>query len=43
MLFVRDPFELLESDSLESWEPLQKADAQSWLTFLDQAKWVAFS
>ena len=43
MLFIRDPFELFDGDSLESWEPLQEADAKSWRTFLDQAKWVVFS
>lgn len=43
MLLVRDPFELFDGDSLESWEPLQEPVARSWLTFLDRNKWVSFS
>jgi len=43
MLFVRDPFELFDGDSLESWEPLREPMSQSWLTFLDGNKWVSFS
>jgi hypothetical protein len=43
MLFVRDPFELLDDDSLESWEPLHQEVAQTWQTFLAKDKWAAFT
>jgi hypothetical protein len=42
MLLVRDPFELCDGLSLESWQLLQGPDTRSWLTFLDPSKWVSF-
>jgi len=42
MLLVRDPFELLDSKSVEHWESLPVDAAQGWTTFLRKAKWEVF-
>ena len=42
MLLVRDPFELLDSKSIEHWESLPVDAAQGWTTFLRKAKWEVF-
>ena len=41
-IYVRDPFELFDSKTLEDWDPLSKNDAQKWAPFLLETKWVAF-
>jgi hypothetical protein len=41
-IYVRDPFELYESQTLEDWGPLSEKDGQEWAPFLLQTKWVAF-
>jgi hypothetical protein len=41
-IYVRDPFELFDSKTVEDWDPLSENDAQKWAPFLLPTKWEAF-
>ncbi len=43
LLFVRNPFELLDGLSLEDWEALDENESRKWLAYLDAAKWMCFA
>jgi hypothetical protein len=42
-LYVRDPFELFDSKSLENWDSLSEKEGQEWNLFLPKEKWITFN
>ena len=43
LLFVRNPFELLDGPSIEDWEALDENESSKWLGYLPNEKWVCFA
>ena len=43
LLFVRNPFELFDGSSIESWEALDETESPEWSTHLTNEKWIPFT
>jgi hypothetical protein len=43
ILLVRNPFELLDDDSVEYWELLDENESGNWLRYLPSGKWTSFA
>lgn len=43
LLFVRNPFELLDGPSIEDWEPLDENESSKWSGYLPNEKWTSFA
>lgn len=42
MLYVRNPFEPLDSELLEAWEALDRVEAVDWSALLQPERWLSF-
>ena len=43
LLFVRNPFELYDSHSIEDWEALDENESSKWSTYLPNEKWISLA